>query len=75
MDTDCGYQLTSFEPIQEVLIRIEAHADGWRLWLRHRHYAGLFCDCPPLELGPLTTNELADVLCADAYSMGVRHTF
>jgi hypothetical protein len=72
MTTDCNYQLTSFEPIVEVLMRLECHADGWTLWTRHRHYAGLFADCPALEIGPLSVSELADVLCADAYSLGAR---
>jgi len=62
--------LTSFEPVCEGLLRIEWFADGWHLWVRHRHYSGLFCDCPPAEYHRLTTTELAEVLDATVMLWG-----
>ena len=52
------------EPIVECLLRAECHYDGWTLWVRHRHHGGGFADCAPHEYGPLTLDELQDVLGA-----------
>jgi hypothetical protein len=64
MSDDCGYRLTSFEPIVEGLMRLEYHADGWELAVRHRHYAGHFGDCGVQQYSKLTLHELEDLLGA-----------
>lgn len=46
----------------EALARMELNYSGWSLWIRHRHYGGLFTDCPTDEFDSLTHNELCDVL-------------
>jgi len=58
MPGNCAYQLTAFEPIVEGMLRLEYHADGWSLWVRHRHYGGLFQDCPPESYDRLSAGEL-----------------
>ena len=70
MDSNCDYRLTSLGPIVEVLVRCQCYADGWTLWYRHRHFAGLFEDCAALEFEKLSTNELVDSLCALSCSWG-----
>lgn len=65
MTTQCDDTLRLLGPVSEVLMRIEVHADGWSCWLRHRHIAGLFQDCPPAEYSKLTADELMDVLGAE----------
>lgn len=64
MTANCSYQLTSFEPIVEAIWRIERFHDGWQLWLRHRHYGGLFTDCGVEEYSSLSDLELVDALGA-----------
>lgn len=62
--THCDQLLTTHGPVVEVLIRIENHADGYHLWLRHRHHAGLFMDCPSEEYDRLDDGTLVDVVDA-----------
>jgi len=62
MTNDCASKLTSFEPVVELLMRAESYADGWKLWVRHRHHAGLFLDCDPFEVSHLSGDELVSVL-------------
>lgn len=69
----CAYRLSSFEPIVEALLRVEYNASGWKLWIRHRHYGGLFGDCEPEEVDRLTVEELIDVLEAHASQWGPSH--
>lgn len=75
MTDDCGYRLTSFEPIVEGLMRLEYHADGWELVVRHRHYAGKFGECRPTTYGGLTTGELADVIECTCAAWGPPSSF
>lgn len=70
MTENCAYRITSYEPVVEVLIRAEQHYEGWSLWLRHRHFGGLFADCPPDEFDSLSHAEMLDVLCAHAALWG-----
>jgi hypothetical protein len=67
MTTACDLRLTSFGPIVEVLYRLERRADGWCLWVRHRHYAGLFADCPAGEYTRLTLEELYEVMAVELF--------
>lgn len=67
MTTECDMRLTSFGPIVEVLTRLELKADGWSAWVRHRHYAGLFTDCPASEYSRLTAEEVFDVIEAELF--------
>lgn len=64
VSASCSYRLSSFEPVVEVLVRLEYFVGGWSLWVRHRHYGGLFGDCDPMEFSSLSTGEMLDVLCA-----------
>jgi hypothetical protein len=70
MNKNCAYRLGSYEPIIEGLMRLEFSADGWELWVRHRHYAGKFRDCEVESYGRLTGEELADVLAATVAQWG-----
>lgn len=54
--------LLSAGPIVAVLMRAEVTRDGWELWVRHRHFSGLFSDCQHEEYSRLTLGELQDVL-------------
>jgi len=51
-------------------MRLEYHADGWELVVRHRHYAGHFGDCGVHTYGQLTLGELADVFAAETAAWG-----
>jgi hypothetical protein len=73
MTDHCGHLLTSYEPVVEALLRVEFSADGWSLWVRHRHYGGLFADCQCEEYSRLTSEELADVLTASVLQWGPVH--
>lgn len=70
MPDDCGYRLTSFEPIVEGLVRLQYHADGWELAVRHRHYAGRFGECPVALYSCLTIQEVAETLEATVWAWG-----
>ena len=61
-DLACAHTLLSHEPVVEGLVRLECYADGWTLWIRHRHYGGLFGDCPASEYAQMTLEEVCDVL-------------
>lgn len=60
-------RLTSFGPVVEVLARYELKAEGWSAWLRHRHYGGLFTDCPVTEYSCMTVSELLDAIDAELF--------
>jgi hypothetical protein len=72
MNHRCTLNILSFEPIAGVLLRVERHSGGWTLWVRHRHYGGLFEDCAPAEYERLSDAELLDVLDAEASSWSAR---
>ena len=67
--TDCSLLITSFEPVTDILIRVERRADGWSFWCRHCHYAGTLLDCAALEVTALSDAELLDVI--DAHVAGL----
>jgi len=69
---DCALRLTAFEPVTDILIRVERRADGWSLWCRHAHYAGTLSDCVPLEVTKLSDEELLAVLDAHVAGLGAR---
>jgi hypothetical protein len=62
-------QITSLEPITDILIRLERKHEGWTFWCRHKHYAGTLLDCPVLEVSALSDAELLDVI--DAHVAGL----
>lgn len=72
MTDTCGMQLTSFEPIVEVLVRLERFAEGWHLWVRHRHHAGLFENCSPFELSRLSDDEMSEALACHIWNLTAR---
>lgn len=67
MTTDCDMRLTSQGPIAEVLMRAERKWEGWSLWIRHRHVAGLFTDCPAAEYHGLDAGTFLDVVDAEMF--------
>lgn len=59
-----GMHLTTFEPLNGLIITAECFAEGWHMTIRHRHHSGLFTDCDKEEFERLTSRELEDALLA-----------
>lgn len=69
MTAHCALQLTSYEAIDGVHIRLEQTMHGWDLWIMHRHLGGRFGDCEAEVYTQLTFGEVLDVI--DATTMTV----
>lgn len=68
MTYSCQANVLWSEPVVEVLIRVENFADGWTVWIRHRHADGSFGACAAESYGQLSLSELQDVLVASSDS-------
>jgi len=62
--------LTSYCPVDGVLLRLEQSSAGWTLWIRHRHQAGSFSDCRAEEFDQLTLEEALDIVDATIWMAG-----
>ena len=65
-----GDRLTTFEPLSGLIITCERYAEGWSVWIRHKHHAGLYSDCEAESYEKLSTYELGDVLQAVVLELG-----
>jgi len=64
-----GQHLTTFEPLSGLIITADRMADGWTLYIRHRHHSGLYTDCDIETFEKLTSDELVQVVEAVAFGL------